>query len=227
MISQLYVSSYRDELVQMMDGAAAKLRKAKRGLLLPSEYSKALKPLDQFASNHPVAPFVHTLLGLLFWSSYVIWLLQSLFWSTYHWLTIVPFNLLVSWRIEKVVDSDFDSPKPREYSSSRALSIQDVKLCQQAFSGARPGAAVAGVPRDQRKHARSKVKHVTLNDVVCSVMVDVLASEIARKPSSNSIREKLKRAMDKVSPPPVPFFVYVPTPCTNTTVELTLGIAAR
>ncbi|KAI9064710.1 hypothetical protein FKP32DRAFT_1757286 [Trametes sanguinea] len=50
----------------------------------------------------------------------------------------------------------------------------------EAFSGPRPGFAVAGVPREQRKHARSSVAHVTLNDVVCAVMADVLGRACRR-----------------------------------------------
>ena len=67
MISQLYLTSYYEDLAQMIDGAATKLKKAKRGLLLPSEYNRSLRSLDPYASNHPAAPLVHLFLSILFW----------------------------------------------------------------------------------------------------------------------------------------------------------------
>ncbi|KAI0819567.1 wax ester synthase-like acyl-CoA acyltransferase domain-containing protein [Trametes gibbosa] len=209
-ISQLYMTSYYDDLREMMDNAVEKLSKAKRGLLPPSEYTKSLQPLDSYASNHPAAPFVQVLLGLVFWVFCVFSTLKSVFWSTYQALRLVLFFFFTFWRIEMVVDNQSGSePRAREYSSSRVFSMQDIKLCQQAFSGVRPGAAVAGVPREQRKNVRSKVKHVTLNDVVCSIMVDVLASEIERKPTPWSTWSKIKREVNKVLPSPVPFFVPI------------------
>lgn len=212
MISQLYMTSYYDDLRDMMDGAANKLSKAKRGLLLPSEYSKSLKPLDRYSSDHPAAPLVHLFLGIVFWLMMVYSNLVSVFWSSYQALRLAAFFLFTFWRIEMVVDGQPGRrTEDREASSSKVFSMQDVKLCQQAFSGRRPGAAVAGVPKDQRKNVRSKTKHVTLNDVVCSIMVDVLAAEIEAKPAPRSTWGKFKRSVNRILPSPVPFFMYVHT----------------
>ncbi|KAI0628224.1 wax ester synthase-like acyl-CoA acyltransferase domain-containing protein [Trametes polyzona] len=210
-ISQLYITSYYDDLREMMDGAASKISKAKRGLLLPSEYNKSLKPLDRYSSNPLAAPLIQLFLGLLFWISYVFSTIVSIFWSTYQAFRLATFFFLTFWRIEMVVDTPPASQRStkREFSSSRVFSLQDVKLCQQAFSGVRPGAAVAGIPKDQRKNVRSKVKHVTLNDVVCSIMVDVLADEIKAKPAPRDAWGKLKREINKVLPSPIPLFVPI------------------
>ncbi|KAI0372646.1 hypothetical protein BV20DRAFT_1034364 [Pilatotrama ljubarskyi] len=210
-ISQLYMTSYYDDLKDMMDRAASKLHKAKRGQLLPSEYNPALKSLDPYATSYPSALFLRLFLSLVFWLTLVGSSLVSVFWSTYQALRMVLFVLFTFWRIEMVVDEHPHEArsKAREFSSSRVFSLQDVKLCQQAFSGPRPGYAVAGVPKEQRKNARSKVGHVTLNDVVCSVMADVLAQEIASKPEPRSVWGKFRRSVNSVLPSPIPFFIPI------------------
>ncbi|KAI0644284.1 wax ester synthase-like acyl-CoA acyltransferase domain-containing protein [Trametes meyenii] len=209
-ISQLYMTSYYDDFKDMMDGAATKLHKAKRGQLLPSEYNPSLQPFDRLASNDLAAPFIRLFLTVVFWLSFVFSSLISVFWSTYQALRMVFLVLFTFWRIEMVVDEQPDGRTPnREFSTSRVFSLQDVKLCQQAFSGPRPGFAVVGVPKDQRKNARAKKGHVTLNDVVCSVMVDVLGKEIASKSEPSSIWGKVTRSLNKVLPSPIPFFVPI------------------
>lgn len=194
----------------MMDGAADKLNKAKRGQLLPSEYSKSLKPLDPYATDHPAAPLLHIFLALLFWFTYILQTLVSLFWSTYQAIRMVSTALLTFWRMEMVTADQPSRRTPhREFSSSKSFSLQDVKLCQQAFSGPRPGYAVAGVPKDQRRNVRSKVGHVTLNDVVCAIMADVLGNIVASKPEPTTTWGKVRRTVNKVLPTPLGFFMYV------------------
>lgn len=207
-ISQLYLTSYFDDLARMMNGAADKLSKAKRGLLLPSEYNKTLKPLDSYAGEHPVAPLLHLFLGLLFWFVYLAQTTVSLFWSTYQALRMVAVFLFTFWRIEMVSEDQPGKRTPhREYSRSKTFSMQDIKVCQQAFSGPRPGYAVAGVPKDKRRNVRSKVAHVTLNDVVCAVMADVLGSILASKPEPKTSWGKVRRALNRALPTPMGFFM--------------------
>ncbi|KAI0657933.1 wax ester synthase-like acyl-CoA acyltransferase domain-containing protein [Cubamyces menziesii] len=210
-ISQLYMTSYYDDLRQMMDGAATKLRKAKRGQLLPSEYNASLAPLDPYATYALTAPFIQLFLWALFWLVQLGSTVFSVFWSTFQALRMVAFFFFTFWRIEMVVDEQPANARTaqREFSSSRVFSMQEMKLCQQAFSGPRPGFAVAGVPKDQRKNVRSKVKHVTLNDVVCSVMADVLGEEIRNKPAPRSIWGKVKRSINQILPSPVPLFIPI------------------
>ncbi|PIL25474.1 hypothetical protein GSI_13364 [Ganoderma sinense ZZ0214-1] len=209
-ISQLYLTSYFDDLAQMMNGAADKLSKAKRGLLLPSEYSKSLKPLDHYASDVDLAPFVSLLLMLLYWVVFVAGSVFSLFWSTYQGLRTLVYLLFTIWRVEMVTaDQPGERTPHREFSSTRVFSLKDVKACQQAFSGPRPGSAVAGIPRNQRRNVRSKKGHVTLNDVICAVMVDVLAEVIASKPAPKTTRGKIKRAVNRFLPTPMGFLVPI------------------
>lgn len=194
----------------MMDSAVEKLNKAKRGLLLPSEYNKSLKPFDRYSSNHIISPLVHIFLALLFWVMTVVGALMSHIWSTYQALRMAAFFLFTFWRVDMVSAEQPGGRTPhREFSSSRVFSMQDVKLCQQAFSGPRPGYAVAGVPKDQRRNVRSKVGHVTLNDVICAVMADVLAGVAESKPKPTTLLGRAKRAVNKVLPNPMGVFMYV------------------
>ncbi|KAI0703948.1 wax ester synthase-like acyl-CoA acyltransferase domain-containing protein [Earliella scabrosa] len=209
-ISQLYLTSYYDDLAQMMGGAADKLRRAKRGLLLPSEYHKSLQPLDPYSKNHPFAPLIHVLLALLFWLMSTLQTVVSLFWSTYQALRMVAVFLFTFWRVEMVCADQTGKRTPyREFSSSKMFSLQDVKLCQQAFSGPRPGYAVAGVPKDKRRNVRSNVGHVTLNDVVCAVMADVLGEVVASKPQPTTSWGKFRRVVNSVLPAPMGFFIPI------------------
>ena len=194
----------------MMDNAVDKLSKAKRGLLLPSEYSKSLESLDPYAADHPAAPLIHLFLALLFWMMSVLQACRSHIWSTYQALRMIAFFLFTFWRVEMVTPEQPHGRTPsREFSSSRVFRMQDVKLVQQAFSGPRPGCAVAGVPKEQRRTVRSKKGHVTLNDVVCSVMADVLGNIVATKPEPSTPIGTFRRAVNKVLPNPMGFFMCV------------------
>ena len=207
-MSQMYLTSFFDDFAQMMNGAADKSSKAKRGLLLPSEYSQSLKPLDPYASNFLFAPFFHLFLTLLYWLVFVAGSVFSLVWSTYQGLRMVAYLLFTFWRVEMVTADQPGKRTPhREFSSSRVFSLQDVKACQQAFSGPRPGYAVAGVPKDQRRNVRSEKGHITLNDVICAVMADVLGDVIASKPPPRTVWGKIRRAVNKFLPAPMGFFM--------------------
>ncbi|KAI1785169.1 wax ester synthase-like acyl-CoA acyltransferase domain-containing protein [Ganoderma leucocontextum] len=208
-MSQLYLTSFFDDLAQMMNGAADKLSKVKRGLLLPSEYSRYLKPFDPYASNYLLAPFLQLFLTLLYWLFFVARSVFSLSWSTYQGLRMVAYLLFTWWRVEMVTADQPSKRTPhREFSSSRVFSLQDVKACQQAFSGPRPGYAVAGVPKHQR-NVRSRKGHVTLNDVICAVMADVLGDVIASKPEPRTAWGKFRRTVNKFLPAPMGFFIPI------------------
>ncbi|TFY64776.1 hypothetical protein EVJ58_g2398 [Rhodofomes roseus] len=209
-ISQLYITSYHDELVHQMHSTADYLHAAKRGKVLPSKLHHALGPLDSLTTNPYTAPLVEILLACAFWSAYALSTFVGLFWSVYQAVHQTALFLLTCWRVDMLTGPQ-PGPrvKEREFASSRVFSIKDIKLCQQAFSGAKPGSAVAGVPKEQREKVRAKVGHVTLNDVVCAVMADVLGKEIAAKPVDqlNGPWERTKRKLKTVLPSPIGFFI--------------------
>ncbi|KAH9925720.1 wax ester synthase-like acyl-CoA acyltransferase domain-containing protein [Fomitopsis serialis] len=212
--SQLHITSYHDELVHKMDSAADYLHAVKRGKVLPSKLHRSLRPLDLLATNTWTAPLLELIMACAFWFVYAVSTFVGLFWSVYqaaHQIALSPFRACSGWRVGMLT---VPQPGPRvterEFASSRVFSIKDVKLCQQAFSGAKPGSAVAGVPKEQREKARTKTGHVTLNDVVCAVMADVLGKEIASRPANqlNGLWEQKKRRLRTVPPSPrIGFFI--------------------
>ncbi|PCH44092.1 hypothetical protein WOLCODRAFT_164912 [Wolfiporia cocos MD-104 SS10] len=211
-ISQLYITSYHDELVKTMNMSSKKLEDIKHGKLLPSKIHRSLRPLDSLSENPWTSPLLQTVLALSFWLAYTVSLGISLFWSIYQAFHQAALFLLTCWRVDTLTGPQPGARVPeREFASSRVFRLTDVKACQQAFSGARPGAAVAGVPADQRDSAQSKAGHVTLNDVVCAVMADVLAQELTARPADQlqGPWERVKRRLRTVLPSPMGFFIPI------------------
>jgi len=213
-ISQLYITSYHDELVHKMHSTADYLHAAKRGKVLPSKLHRSLQRLDSLATNPWTAPLLEFMMACTFWYVYAVSTFVGLFWSAYQAVHQTALFLLTCWRVDMLT-----GPQPgprvaeREFASSRVFSIKDVRLCQQAFSGAKPGSAVTGVPKEQRAKVRVKTGHVTLNDVVCAVMADVLGKEIASRPADqlNGPWERMKRKLRTVLPSPIGFFIPMST----------------
>lgn len=207
MISQLYITSYHDELVSVMNGSAQTINAAKRGYLLPSKVHPLLRPLDPYSDTSRVliAPLIQLILVSLFWVTYMSTFTISFFLGVYHAAIQLTTFMFTFWRSETLT-----APQPgirvceREYSNSKVVSLDDIRLCQQAFSGMYPGSAVL-----KEKEGRSKVGHVTINDVMCAVMVDVLAEEIDSKPQGTSLSRLTKAILDKFLPSPIGFLMYV------------------
>ncbi|KZS99885.1 uncharacterized protein LAESUDRAFT_765129 [Laetiporus sulphureus 93-53] len=211
-ISQLYITSYRDTLVKVMDSAAKKLRNARRGRILPSRLHRSLRPLDSLAQNPSTAPLLEVFLACIFWLVYLVSICVALLWSVYHGIHQAALFLLTCWRVDHLTGPQ-PGPrvKEREFASSRAFSMHDVKLCQSAFSGPYPGFAAKGVPKEKRHKARSKAGHVTLNDVVCAVVADVLEAEIVAKPEDQMHGQwgRVKRWLRGVLRSPIGVFIPI------------------
>lgn len=209
-ISQLYTTSYHDTLVQKMGSTTGHVKAAKKGKVRPSKLHRALRPLDPLADNPYTAPLVTLTVACMFWWTYAVATVVALYWSIYQAIHQVALFVLTCWRVDMLT-----GPQPgprvreREFASSRVFSIKDVKLCQQAFSGAKPGSVVAGLSKEKREKARAKAGHVTLNDVVCAVMADVIGKEIASKPADqlNGPWGRFKRKLKTVLPSPIGFFM--------------------
>ena len=96
--------------------------------------------------------------------------------------------------------------KSREFSRSKTVSMEDIRLCQQAFSGKFPGSAV------KEPGGRSKVGHVTVNDVICAVMADVCGEEVKRRVAAEEEKGMwvyAKSFLRQVLPSPIGFFMSV------------------
>ena len=131
----------------------------------------------------------------------------SFFLSTYQAVVQAALFLVTCWRVDMLT-----TPQPgprvldREFSSSKTVRIDDIKLCQRAFSGTYPGSAV----KEMKAGGRSKVGHVTLNDLICSIMADVLGEERRYMPRDESTWGRIKVALKRYLPSPIGFFMFVP-----------------
>ncbi|KAI0079247.1 hypothetical protein K474DRAFT_1592391 [Panus rudis PR-1116 ss-1] len=210
-ISQLYITSYHDELVKLMNSTSSKLHAMKNGRIQPSKVNSLLRPLDRFADddNVMIAPLIQLCLASLFWITYAVSFGISLFISVYQGFIQVVLFLLTCWRVE-MLTAPQHGPRvhDREFSSSRTVTLDDIRLCQKAFSGPYPGSEVKGSKTGQVS-AKSKIGHVTLNDLICSVMVDVLAEELATREKEISPWGITKEFLKKILPSPIGFFIPI------------------
>jgi len=212
-ISQLYMTSYHEDLVKAMSQTSAAIRDHHRARITPSKIHPSLRPLDRFA--HPtshvfLAPLIHLILLLLFWTTYAWTIAFSLVLSLYQGSVQLLLFVLTCWRVDMLTASQtpYTSTrvKSREFCRSKAVSIDDIKLCQQAFSGKRPGSAV------KEPGGRSKVGHVTLNDVMCAVMADVCGDEVQRRielERAGGIWGWVQGMLRRVLPSPLGFFIPI------------------
>ena len=166
-----------------------------------------LHPLDPWSDTSRVliAPLIQLLLVSLFWVTYASSFTISLFLSIYHAALQLTIFSLTFWRSETLT-APYSGPRvrEREYSSSKVVSLDDIRLCQRAFSGTYPGSAV-----HKERGGRSKVGHVTINDIMCSVMADVLGEEIASQSSGALSLSRLKKTLlDRFLPSPIGFLMY-------------------
>ncbi|GJJ11499.1 hypothetical protein Clacol_005732 [Clathrus columnatus] len=93
--------------------------------------------------------------------------------------------------------------REREFACTNEFKLDDVKLCQHAFSGSRPGSHL------KKPRGFKGAGHLTLNDVVCAVMVDaaesILRDNARRGVGPNRLFTFLKRKL----PTPMGFFVPI------------------
>lgn len=193
-MSALYITSYGKTLQRMMDDGNTKLYAARRGLLRPSDMSPYLRHLNQFHGRRATRLPVQVLLFGLYWTIAAVEAYQRCFYSIVHLFYGIFGYLLTFWRIDMVVPRS-DSPRESVYALSQPLPISEVKTIQQAFSGNTPGHSQSGF-----------LGHVTLNDVLCSVMADVIAQAIDRVPKDGSWN-RIKQVCGHFIPMPITFFM--------------------
>ena len=194
-----------------MSHTAKAVRNHHRARITPSAVHPYLKPLDRFAEpiTHVfLAPLIHLALLSLFWTTYAWTVGISVVISLYQGFIQLLLFALTCWRVDMLSASQapFTSTrvKSREFSRSKVVSMDDIRLCQQAFSGSRPGSAL------REPGGKSKVGHVTVNDVMCAVMVDVCAAETERRirvERERGLWACTKALMRRVLPSPIGFFM--------------------
>lgn len=170
-MSQLFISSFGPELERMLNEGKETLQAARRGKAKPSKIHKGLKPLDKY--RHTV--LVQIMMFVLFWVAALVQFVLDLFNAVGQSVSFSVHYLLYSWR-PLTLTSEYagERVKEREFSTSDRVSIADVKKIQRAFSGPVPG---GWIDRALGRKERSWFGHLTLNDILCSVIADVLSDE--------------------------------------------------
>jgi hypothetical protein len=182
-MSQLMITSYGPELERQLHEGASTMHAARRGKAKPSRIHKGLKPLDKY--RHVLA--VQLLMFAFFWTAYMLNALRNA-WGSFMQTAVISFWFcFTSWR-QRYATSAYkgDRVKEREFSTSQPVSgpacarscasadtcaqfkISDIKLCQRAFSGSRPG---GWLDRIGGKRARALGGHITLNDLLVTVRI--------------------------------------------------------
>lgn len=176
-MSQLSVTSYAKELDRLLDDASHLIHDAKRGTAKPSKLHKALKPLDRFHKTLPL----QLVLFALFWTFLVISGIIEGVYSLFQGAYMTALFLLTSWRSPKVT-ARHQGPRPseKEFARSKALPLSEVKLIQTAFSGGAPGSLRQRIQGGPKNH--TVFGHLTLNDVLCTVLADVIGAELHQPP---------------------------------------------
>lgn len=172
-MSQLSVTSFGPELESMLSDASELIHDAKRGKAQPSKLSKQLKPLDRWSNLLPV----QVLLFMAFWVFYVASTFIELIYSSYQGVYMGVMYLLTFWRTPKVTAS-YPGPrvKEKEFATTQSFPISDVKKIQKAFSGVKPGSWAEPLQGGRKNHVM--FGHLTLNDVLCTVIADVIGYEL-------------------------------------------------
>ncbi|KIJ55141.1 hypothetical protein M422DRAFT_23789 [Sphaerobolus stellatus SS14] len=208
-LSQMHMTSYYDELQDKVSKGVRKLQAARTGKLRPSQLSRSLRKLDGFTEHRVTAPLMQLFMILFYWIASLFLAITSFFRSTYQGFHQAFFFLLTSWRAEKVtVDYPGTRVKEREYSNSKTFSMVDVRLCQQAFSGARPGGFFSKLEQST-PISYGRAAHVTLNDVICSVMADIVGEELEAKEERGMGLRGWRKTLKRVLPSPIGFFIPI------------------
>jgi len=209
LLSQMHMTSYFQELQERVNKGVRKLHAARTGTLRPSQLNRSLRKLDVFVDNRATAPLMRLFMILFYWILSLVLALSSFFWSTVQGVHQAFFFLLTSWRAEKVT-ADYSGPrvKEREFSSSKTFSMADVRLCQQAFSGPKPSGLFSKIEQSS-PISYGRAAHVTLNDIICSVMADVVGEELDAKEERGMGLRGWRKALKKILPSPMGFFIPI------------------
>ena len=174
----------------------AKLHDARFGTLPPDEVSPYLRHLRPLWEVSWLRPILGLMLFSLYWAIEIGDCVVRLLWSFLHFFYMAYFLAITIWRIDTVVPV---RPGPREvaFTTSKGLKLSDVKTMQRAFSGSTPGKSQSGALGHD---------HVTVNDVLCAIMADVISLAIQRKKESGLL-QKAKAVAGFLYPMPVAFFM--------------------
>lgn len=205
-MSQLFVTSLGPKLESMMADGAQLLSDAKQGKALPSRLNKRLKPFDKY---HGTVMLQIVMMALYWLTQYINLLTDLLGCFTLAWTTSY-FFMLTFWR-QRYVTASYPGPrKPKkEFSVSKSIALTDVKLISKAFSGTRPG-TMLDKAQGRKRHARPVIgAHLTVNDIICTVIADVINDELDRQPHQPGYFAAVKRVANQLLPSPIGIMIPI------------------
>ncbi|KAN0065023.1 hypothetical protein ACQY0O_001486 [Thecaphora frezii] len=184
-MSQLFISSLGPKIQSMTANGAQLLHDARRGKALPSRINRSLAPLDRYHGS----VLLQLLMLCLYWMTSLVSLLIDLVGSVRMALTTSFFFLATFWR-QRYVTASYPGPRTSEKETSRsaAFTLSDVQRISRAFSGAEPGGYIDRLLPSRKRSAHPTLigHHLTVNDVVCTIIADVINDELDRKEAAEA-----------------------------------------
>ncbi|PWZ03822.1 hypothetical protein BCV70DRAFT_198011 [Testicularia cyperi] len=205
-MSQLFITSLGPKLESMMADGAQLLSDAKQGKALPSRLNKKLSSLDRFHGSVLLQVFMMA----LYWITQYISLLTDLAGCFTLAISTSYFFLATFWR-QRYVTASYPGPRKheKEFSVSQSFPLSDVKIISKAFSGAQPGSVLDKVQGGKRYSRPLIGNHLTVNDVICTVIADVINDELDRQPKQPGAWAAFKRFSNKILPSPIGIMIPI------------------
>ena len=205
-MSQLFVTTLGPKLESMMADGAQLLSDARIGKALPSRVSKRLKPLDKYQGTLAL----QLTMLLLYWTSAYISFLTDLAGSFTLFFVTAYFSISTFWR-QRYVTANYPGPRKyeKEFSTSRSFPLGEVKRISKAFSGVAPG-SIADLLQGRKRHSRPLIgNHLTVNDIICTVIADVINDELDKKTPEPGLFEAVKRFFRWLGPNPIGIMIPI------------------
>lgn len=205
-MSQLFVTSLGSKLESMMADGAQLLSDAKQGKALPSRMNKKLASLDRFHGTIAL----QLVMMALYWTSWLVSLITDLAGCVTLAVSTSFFFVATFWR-QRYVTASYPGPrKPeKEFSVSPSFPLGEVKLISKAFSGVQPGTLLDKVQGGKRYSRPLIGTHLTVNDIICTVIADVINDELDRRPDEPGLLNRLRRLSHRILPSPIGIMIPI------------------
>lgn len=205
-MSQLFITSLGPKLESMMADGAQLLSDAKQGKALPSRMNKKLAGLDRFHGTIAL----QLVMMALYWISWFVSLLNDLAGCFTLALSTGYFFLTTFWR-QRYVTASYAGPRKyeKEFSVSHSFSLSEVKIVSKAFSGVQPGTLLDKVQGGKRYSRPIVGTHLTVNDIICTVIADVINDELDRQTHQPGVLNQMRRLSHKIFPSPIGIMIPI------------------
>ncbi|KDQ60054.1 hypothetical protein JAAARDRAFT_56054 [Jaapia argillacea MUCL 33604] len=144
-MSQLFTTSARPMIEQKLNGVAKKVNNLENGKAKISDL-----PVNGLGKRlQPLDPFIPSLVvTFIFWALWILFTCVRILYDVY---AATRYGIMFLTFHRRGLRYDGPRPEEREFSFSEAVSLQDIKVIQKAF--------------------QSSKRRITLNDVMCAVVV--------------------------------------------------------